>query len=392
MKHKKFQFLSSLMVQTGFQPPIAITADLATFRLSCRHFMACIACIPDSLSLLQVVYLDQPPIGPRSGRDLARQWKTVLEESTIIPAQIESTVEDGAYHHDNVPKYLEEELEVPEGQIHHAWDHMHKSALEDGHIAKMLDFKWVGKTVDTVTDLVGMFRVGKKHFLLQEICERLDIRLAHLTTLPETRMANYKCIVLKNFDIDLQPIILGLEKIQLEKCGGNKKDREEADNAAAFRAQIYNKKFVLRLTGLCDVYNVYGNIANILQKVNTLPYEKFDLFHKLLTKLRNMIKSVDLSECPTCSQTITSSVTETEVIIPTETSSVDLTNPSSHPSESETSEDPRPKDFDSGDEENESVASDSETFVDIDVILEDNCNSEEVDKEENNKCHGSPAS
>ena len=100
-----------------------------------------------------------------------------------------------------------------------------------------------------------------------------------------------------------------------------------------------------------------------------------------------MIKTVDLSECPTCSQTITSSVTETEVIIPTETSSVDLTNPSSHPSESETSEDPRPKDFDSGDEENESVASDSETFVDIDVILEDNCNSEEVDKEENNKCH-----
>ena len=41
---------------------------------------------------------------------------------------------------------------------------MHKSALEDGHIAKMLDFKWVGKTVDTVTDLVRMFCVGKKTF------------------------------------------------------------------------------------------------------------------------------------------------------------------------------------------------------------------------------------
>ena len=243
---------------------------------------------------------------------------------------------DGAYHHDSVPKYLEELLEVPEGQIHHAWDHMHKSALEDGHIAKIAEFDWVAETVNTVTEGVRMFRVGKKYFLLQQICDRLDIRLVHLATLPETRMANYKRVVLKNFDADIQPIIIGLEEIQLEKAGGNSKEREEAEAAAAFRAKIFNKKFVLRLTGtsyfiniliffinvfialgLCDVYDVYGNICNILQKVDTLPYEKYDIFTKLLEKLRDMVKTIKLSDCPGCAEPESSTSPESDHDDPT---------------------------------------------------------------------------
>ena len=139
----KIKFFSSRMVQTGFRPALAITADLATFQLRCRHFTAAIVCVPDAEELLQVCYLDQPVIGPRTGRDLAKQIDEVLANHEVVPEQIESTVTDGAYHHDSVPMYLEELWEVEPGDVHHAWDAMHKSALEDGHILKLEKFKWM---------------------------------------------------------------------------------------------------------------------------------------------------------------------------------------------------------------------------------------------------------
>ena len=39
-----------------------------------------------------------------------------------------------------------------------------------------------------------------------------------------------------------------------------------------------NKKFAILLSGLCDVYEVFGNGVNILQKVDMLPHDKYDQF------------------------------------------------------------------------------------------------------------------
>ena len=148
----KIEFNSSNIFQTGFKPALAITADLATFRLKCRHFMASITCIPDSEKLIQVVYLGQPVIGPRKGLDLATQIKTVLDKHRITAEQIESAVYDGAYHHDHVPEHLDCLLGVNEGDIHHAYDHMHKSALENKHIMKLKEFHWVVEVCDTLCE------------------------------------------------------------------------------------------------------------------------------------------------------------------------------------------------------------------------------------------------
>ena len=98
------------------------------------------------------------------------------------------------------------------------------------------------------------------------------MKLAHPATLSETRMSNYKYIVLNNFVKDQKPIILALEAIQGEKCDGNRKEREEAEDAAEFKSRIFTRDFILKLTGLSDVYEVYGKITNVLQKVNMLPF------------------------------------------------------------------------------------------------------------------------
>ena len=185
-------------------------------------------------------------IGPRSGRDLAKQIDEVLANHEVDADQIKSTFTDGAYHHDSVPKYLEELWDVDPGDVHHAWDAMHKSALEDGHLLKLDKFKWVEDVTTTVCEGFKMFRVGKKYFMLNEICDRLNLKLAHPTTLSETRMANYKFVVLNNFVKDLKPIIIALETIQQEKCAGNSKERAEADVAAAYRSKIFTRKFILK--------------------------------------------------------------------------------------------------------------------------------------------------
>ena len=93
---------------------------------------------------------------------------------------------------------------------------------------------------------------GKIITYYKKICDRLNRRLAHLATLPETRMANYKRVVFRNFLRNFHPIVLGLEEIQIEKCKGNARDREDADACAVLRGKIFNKEFLMRTTGVCD--------------------------------------------------------------------------------------------------------------------------------------------
>ena len=45
---QKMSFLQGRMRQTGLPPEMAITADLATYRQDCRHFVGGLTCVPDS--------------------------------------------------------------------------------------------------------------------------------------------------------------------------------------------------------------------------------------------------------------------------------------------------------------------------------------------------------
>lgn len=186
-----------------------------------------------------------------------------MDKNGIKADQIQSGVYDGAYFHDSVDKYLNELLGVLNNSIYHCYDKMHKCGLNDKHLLKRDEFKWIVDLVDTVMDLVRRFRTGKNHFMLLRICERLERRLKHLATLPETRLANYKRVVLSNFLANLRPVILGLNEIQTKKCNGNTRDRKEADEAAKLRGKVFNKLFVIQLSGI--VFYKYFSIDLFLQ-------------------------------------------------------------------------------------------------------------------------------
>ncbi len=81
-----------------------------------------------------------------------------------------------------------------------------------------------------------------------------------------------------NFRKDYRAIVQCLEMTKTEMRDGDSKERQKAADAEKFMNSICNVKFILTLSGITDIYEKYGELVNVLQKVNSLPYERFDTF------------------------------------------------------------------------------------------------------------------
>ena len=75
------------------------------------------------------------------------------------------------------------------------------------------------------------------------------------------------------------------------------KARDKSADAEQILKKICTKKFVLELSGISDVYDVFGKIVNICQEVDVLPYERFDKVNKAVAELKEMIEHKDHSKC-----------------------------------------------------------------------------------------------
>ena len=95
---------------------------------------------------------------------------------------------------------------------------------------------------------------------------------------------------------DLPLIISALEIIKLEKRDGNSEDRDKAKEAEELQLSLQNKKFAIVLCGLVDIYNKFGQIVENLQKVNTLPWQRLDLFNKHVKDLEKMLEILKKKE------------------------------------------------------------------------------------------------
>ena len=70
---------------------------------------------------------------------------------------------------------------------------------------------------------------------------------------------------------------------------GFSKSRQAASDAAQLKNKLANKKFVLTLSGVCNIYKRFGHCINVLQIVSILPHERFDKFHEVcIEKLLQM--------------------------------------------------------------------------------------------------------
>ena len=63
-----------------------------------------------------------------------------------------------------------------------------------------------------------------------------------------------------------------------------------------------NKKTCLNLSGLCDIYSVFGHGVNILQTVNMLPHEKYKKFMMCINVLTNMRETISDHNSEKCLQ------------------------------------------------------------------------------------------
>ena len=78
----------------------------------------------------------------------------------------------------------------------------------------------------------------------------------------------------------------------------NGKERDLAKLAEDVLKKVQNKKFILTLCGIVDIYSQFSLIVSIVQKVNKLPYQRYDEFFSVVNSLEKMKKTLNNhSEC-----------------------------------------------------------------------------------------------
>ena len=103
----------------------------------------------------------------------------------------------------------------------------------------------------------------------------------------------------------LPALIVSLEEVKSTFYNGRAEDISQS---------IFNVKFALTLSLLCDVYLVFGHISeglqvrdlyyyialneSLFQKVSTLPHMRYDNFLSQVKKLETMSLNADMKDCP----------------------------------------------------------------------------------------------
>eukprot|EP00112_Aurelia_sp_Birch-Aquarium-sp1_P013876 Seg2973.2 transcript_id=Seg2973.2/GoldUCD/mRNA.D3Y31 product="hypothetical protein" protein_id=Seg2973.2/GoldUCD/D3Y31 len=150
---------------------------------------------------------------------------------------------------------------------------MHKAGLRDGRIRRYPEFAWLGKVTDVASTAFKVINWGKEFEHFYDVVTRLkndptftaDVFYGLPCFYSETKFANHCVKVYKQLRKDFPGLIMTLEETQLEKAGGDARDRQKANDAAGIMNQLANRKMVLRLSGMCDVYETFGHGVNVLQ-------------------------------------------------------------------------------------------------------------------------------
>jgi hypothetical protein len=89
-----------------------------------------------------------------------------------------------------------------------------------------------------------------------------------------------------------------MQKLVEMGIDGTSKQKERAKDAENLQGKIFNTRFTLRLSYLTDVYNTYGFGVNCLQVVNSLPFDKLDVFNKgVIQRYGVMVETIDPENC-----------------------------------------------------------------------------------------------
>ena len=135
----------------------------------------------------------------------------------------------------------------------------------------------MAKVFQLCKELFGKFNWGKNYTLLLDIANDMELEMRALQNFSTTRFANSIRQVTINLREDFLAVVkclLAIEK-DLENNPSTQNNEKLADARRLLKA-VNNKQFALELSGISDVYNQFGHLVNIVQKVNLLPWERYD--------------------------------------------------------------------------------------------------------------------
>ena len=304
VRKRVLQYFNTELAQTGQRPPAKVIADKATWKHETRMVSGLVTVVPDSPNLLQAFFTGSKACPGGTGDEMTESLVQVLDPY-VTGNQYLGLAADGATLHCNVGTKLSEHF-GKEG--HDCYDPLHKAGLVDCHMRGQPgpEFQFLKTITDTISDIYTVFNMGKEfaHFfnVAKQLAEEgVDINFKIPRFFSETRFANYSHLVYSGFVENFPAVMKTLVEVQEAGMGKAPSSHawKKADKCAGLQILVYSLTFLLCLCAICDIYSHYSRSVNVLQIVNILPHEKFDIFEKeCLGKLEEMTSSIEPLDCP----------------------------------------------------------------------------------------------
>ena len=284
------KFLTSRMVQTGFYPCLNIQADKGTSCHRTMQFTTAVVAVADRDVLLANMFLGHPIVRDGTAEGLAQSICDEILRHGISPEQVEGFTPDGQYVKWGVPEIIQKKLGLGPN-FRASWDALHRykwdilafvlykpyfrAGVIDTHLRKHPDYQWMVDVHALCKDLYNKFNFGKNAQVLIDICEEMEVRMKQLQNFSTTRFANSIRRVTMNLRDDFHPVVQSLLSIEKDLDGkGGAQNQEKLSDARRLIKAIYNKDFALKLSGISDLYDIFGRLANEVQTVDLLPHER----------------------------------------------------------------------------------------------------------------------
>jgi len=293
------------LLQTGRRPPAKLIADKATWKHDTRMVSGLVTVVPDTPVPLQAFFTASKACPGGTGDDMTESLVGVVD-GIIERSQYLGLAADGATLHCNVGKKLGEHFGK---KVHDDYDPLHKAGLVHAHMLKdkQARFDFINDITESISAVYTMFNMGQEYAHFFAVAKDLaasgvDIKFKLPRFFSDTRFANYSFLVFRGFIENYPAVVKCLVEVQeaalIDTATAN--NVKKADRAAGLQAAVYSLEFVLTLSAVCDLYSHYAKSVNVLQIVNILPHEKYDIFERGRDKLKEMLDSVEPDNCPCC--------------------------------------------------------------------------------------------
>ena len=164
---------------------------------------------------------------------------------------------------------VEELYKTNQEHVLYTWDPLHKAGLVDKDVA---DKKvWVTDITTICQQIFNTFNWCAYYEKFTDAKALWKLSLSNLVKFSDTRFANSKRHVYKIIHHEFAPIITCLEAAVTNRSGeetSNARIREKGDEARTLKGKILNVDLLLLLSGLVDLYEQFGVIAQYTQMVH----------------------------------------------------------------------------------------------------------------------------